>query len=345
MVLHDYYNRLIMTNKEQNDLISVIVPIYNTGQPLTECIESILKQTYAPIEILMVDDGSTDEVTLSICNEYEENYQNITVIHQTNGGPSKARNSGIELAHGKYIAFVDSDDCIDADSYKILHATALEYGVPLVLGAMDIIGYKQKFANCGLQNGKYSIETILSKFLQGYWHSSCTNLYQRDLIKDIKFPLGEINEDYIFNFNVLINCNNVAIMNMPLYHYVRRENSRTSSPASIKHLDWLMHTEYVEKRVLSLFGDRLFDEAKFQKLYSNIILANKCILSLLEGIKDEPNKVYSVTVSNLNKMRSEILSNKLLSNRLRLFGLLLSIVPNLYKMSTLSILKIKRWIH
>lgn len=324
------------------NLISVIVPIYNTGQPLAGCIDSILRQTYAPIEILLVDDGSTDEVTLSICDKYEQNHANITVIHQTNGGPSKARNTGIESARGRYVAFVDSDDCIDSDAYQQLHQTAKKYDVPLVLGAMRIDGARQLNYGYGLKDGKHTQKEILSKFMLGNWHSACTNLYSKSLIKEIRFPLNEINEDYIFNFEVLLRAKEIAVFNKPFYHYIKQENSRTGAPASMKHLDWLRHTEYVSDRVAELFGTELAGEASYQNLFANIVLSNKCILSIANGFKDEPTALYKITTKNIRANKSRVFQNPYLSARFRLFAVALCIAPRLYKNFVLATLKLKK---
>ncbi len=327
-----------------NDLISVIVPVYNTGTPLKHCIDSILNQTYSTLEIILVDDGSTDNVTLSICQDFLRKHPNIVLIHQENGGPSKARNTGIEHANGKYITFVDSDDFIDSNAYYDLLKTAHKYNVLLVLGAMNIEGAKQLYASSGLKDGKYERAIIMSKFLKGHWHSTCTNLYSANILQDIRFPLNEINEDYIFNFEVLLKCDKIAVLNNAFYHYIKNGESRTAAPVSIKHLDWLKHTEYVKNRILSIYENKLADEAIFQFLFSNIVLANKCILSLSNGISNEPNLIYNITTANLKRVRQSIFRNKSLSKRYRFFGVALSTTPQLYKTITLLIIRIKRWI-
>ena len=104
-----------------NNLISVIIPVYNVENYLDECIQSVLQQTYKNLEIILVDDGSTDNSGV-ICDEYKDKDTRITVLHQKNGGISKARNVGIEYAHGEYIGFVDSDDFIHPQMYELLYA-------------------------------------------------------------------------------------------------------------------------------------------------------------------------------------------------------------------------------
>ena len=104
-----------------NELISVIVPVYNTGVYLEACVESIIHQDYPNIEIIIVDDRSKDEQTLSICDILQNKYNNVVVYHKSNGGSSDARNYGLEVSQGKYVAFVDSDDTISPTMYSTLY--------------------------------------------------------------------------------------------------------------------------------------------------------------------------------------------------------------------------------
>lgn len=325
-----------------NDLISVIVPIYNTGTPLKRCIDSLLSQTYSPIEIILVDDGSTDGITSSICQEYKRNHPSIVLIHQENGGAAKARNTGIVNAKGRFLAFVDSDDSVDSDAYFNLHEAIIHYDTPIVLGNLTIEGTHQAFGNCGLPDGIYKKNTILSKFLQGYWCSACTNLYNAKTIRDIRFPVNEVNEDYIFNFKVIMNCENIGIVNKPYYHYIRRADSVTSQPASLKFLDWINHAVYVRDQVKESFGRELESEANFQYLYANIVLANKCILTFIKGKNENADKLYDTVVSNLRKDKRLILKNKFLKKKYKISGICLISFPNLYKYVVSHLFKLAR---
>lgn len=331
-----------MTALDKSDLISVIVPIYNTGTPLKRCVDSLLQQEYSPLEIILVDDGSIDKETLSLCEHFQHSYPNIRVIHQANGGASKARNTGIDNAKGRFIGFVDSDDRIDKDAYKNLYEMAVKHDASLVLGALEIEGGRQRSKSNKLSDGIHSAKEVISEFLLGSWHSACTNLYAKSLIGDTRFPQNEINEDYIFNFEILTKSDAVAILNKPFYHYIRTEGSVTSKPASMKHLDWLKHTNYVMKRTAELYDGELADEAAYQNLYANIILSNKCLLNIARGFKDEPSKLYSITTCNLRDQRNDVFNNPLLNLRLRVCGVLLSTVPGLYKNLILTLLKLKK---
>lgn len=325
-----------------NDLISVIVPVYNTGAPLRDCLDSILSQSYTPVEIIVVDDGSTDRETIQICDKYAADNQSVKLIRQTNSGPSKARNVGIAEARGEFIAFVDSDDRIDPDAYTNLHRSASCNGVDLVLGFFNMIGARKSFTDCQLPDGVHDRTTILPLFLRGFWHSACTNLYRASLIKHITFPLNEINEDFIFNFEVLMACKRIAIFNRPFYHYIRRENSRTSAPATMRFLDWVKHTERVRVEVRREFGDKLRHEADFQYLYSLIVLCNKCVLNIADGHTGQPSELYDIVSRRLRHESRLIFTSPCLSARLRLSAMMITLSPNLYKVSVTILKKLKR---
>ncbi|MCH5346387.1 MAG: glycosyltransferase [Muribaculaceae bacterium] len=323
------------------DLISVIVPIYNTGERLKGCIESILAQDYPNIEIILVDDGSTDGTTLSILKKYE-NKDNIVIIHQINGGLSVARNTGIENAKGKYVAFVDSDDLIERDSYSRLHVVATKHEVPLVLGGIKKDDSDALFCDSGLEDGIYSNIEILSKFLQGSWHSACSNLYSKSLIGDIRFPPKEINEDYIFNFKILCKTTEIFILNYPFYHYIKSDNSITTSPAKLKHLDYIRHTEFIKQEVFENYNKELADEAEFQYIFANIVLANKSIMSMAKGFTEEPKQLYKICTRNLEKIKQEVYRNPFLSKKYRISATGLIFFPYLYRTLITTFLKLKR---
>lgn len=323
------------------DLISVVVPVYNTGVALRRCVDSLVAQDYPYLEIILVDDGSEDEITLSICDEFENRYDNIRVIHQSNGGPSKARNTGIEASKGKYIAFVDSDDIVDSNTYSILHGFASQHIVSLVLGTLVVENGEGHSRNNDIVDDRiYSQREILSLFMLGKWHSACTNLYSREIIGDTRFPLNEINEDYIFNFWILLKIENAYVYSTPFYHYIKHLESRTGAPATLKHVDWLKHTQEVAESVKRNFGEALKAEAEYQELFANIILSNKCVLNFADGYKDGPKEIFAITTRNLRQNRKSILSNKFLSRRLKFMGIALSSCPALYKSLILTVKKL-----
>ena len=218
---------------DQN-LISIIVPIYNVEKYLDRCINSIINQSYKNLEIILVNDGSTDD-SLKICEKYKLIDNRIKIINKKNGGLSDARNYGIDVAKGKYISFVDSDDLIHIDMYKILY---------------DVISTKNsdiaicRYKKFNINNGNYIIydskkkkrnikfncvsnEYALGKCLntKQFTVSAWSKLYKRELFNNLKFPVGTEMEDWAIIVDLMIKSKKVVMINQKLYYYFYRNNS------------------------------------------------------------------------------------------------------------------------
>lgn len=202
--------------------ISIIIPIYNTQQYLKRCLDSVLKQTLDNIEIICVDDCSTDS-SLEIVKEYSNHCKNLKILQlEKNSGASSARNAGIALAHGEYLAFLDSDDEVDLNFYEKLYEKAKEGNYDIVRGRAVEIAYdgKRSFVK-QVQNG--------SKFFcLNYW---IVAIYKRSLITEnniffsTKHPLGE---DLLFLHQSLIAAQSLEFVDEVYYYYFRRENGADS---------------------------------------------------------------------------------------------------------------------
>lgn len=211
-------------------LITVIIPVYNVKPYLSKCLESVGKQSYKNLEIILVDDGS-DDGSFSICKEFSKRDSRIKLYHTKNLGLSHARNVGLDHANGEYIVFVDSDDYIhenmistmmdkaeDADlvicNYKrVLNDTKKEIPQDAKCLKDDSWNYKQFWEHYYLKN--------LNVFCCVAWNK----LYKRKLFKNIRYPINEIHEDeYIIN-DIVSRCNKIKIINDVLYYYVQRGNS------------------------------------------------------------------------------------------------------------------------
>lgn len=207
------------------ELVTIIVPIYKVEQYLERCINSLLRQTYTYLEIILVDDGSPDRCG-EICDSYAQKDERIRVIHKQNGGLSSARNSGIELCTGEWIMFVDSDDFIASDTVEYLLKLCCEYRV--------------KISQCGLVRGtcdSFPDETVAENVrvwefrkLYGAPHrvystTAWAKLYDATLFREIRFPYGLINEDEDAIFKVFYTAERIVISNRHLYYYYMSENS------------------------------------------------------------------------------------------------------------------------
>lgn len=214
-----------MSNKEP--LISVIIPVYNVKDYLRKCLDSICNQTYRNLEILVIDDGSTDG-SGAVCDDYAAKDLRINVIHKENGGQSSARNRGIAMAKGDYLAFVDSDDWIENEMYEKLYDNIIKYGVDI-----SMCSYIQHYPNrsrakCDsdqifIWTGREAIRELIrgKKVTSMVWDK----LYKRSLFDEIKFPAGKIFEDAAIVYRLFAKANKVLLLEKPYYHYVTRPGS------------------------------------------------------------------------------------------------------------------------
>ena len=250
-----------------SELVSVVVPIYNMARYLPRCVDSVLEQSYKNLQIILVNDGSTDE-SLVICEEYARRDSRVEIINKKNGGLSDARNAGILSAKGEYIAFVDSDDyvhhqyienmylCIKRDNSDIcicdLHSVNE--------GEEDLADISRKPALSDYPaEGLYSAEAaMIAIYNTKYYHViACNKLYRRKLFDDIKYPIGRLHEDEFVLHRLFSSCNLVSIHPERLYYYVRRLASTTGKPYSADRLDALDAFDdrmcfYLEKKTYSL---------------------------------------------------------------------------------------------
>lgn len=227
----------------ENQLISVIVPIYNVEQYIHTCLDSIINQTYKKLEIILIDDGSTDNCP-GICDEYAKKDKRIKVIHKKNGGLSDARNSGLKIAGGSIISFIDSDDYIALNMFEEMYNIMIsEYSDIVSCGVK--IAYDQQYANkANPETG--NVETmdtssamkellVDGKLKQHVWNK----LYKKDLIKDILFEKGKYHEDVFWSYQAIARAKKVTVTSNQYYYYIQRSNSIMGEDYSEKRLDAL----------------------------------------------------------------------------------------------------------
>jgi glycosyltransferase involved in cell wall biosynthesis len=209
--------------------ISVIVPVYNVEKYLSRCVDSIINQTYTNLEIILVDDGSTDAGG-KMCDEYAQQDNRIIVIHKENGGLSDARNAGLDIATGEYIGFVDSDDFIALEFYEILYKTLIKTNSDLAFCEF------QRFHNDTeiiKNHTNYKVRTdkgidILNNFYNKHYVTYVVmwnKLYKKDIWKNLRFPFGKIHEDEFVIHEIFYLAKQISFINASLYYYFHRENS------------------------------------------------------------------------------------------------------------------------
>ena len=212
------------------ELISVIVPVYNVAPYLDRCVKSIVDQTYKNLEIILVDDGSTD-ASGEMCDIWAERDNRIKVIHKLNGGPSEARNAGIDLSTGDYLGFADSDDWLDTVMLEALYtAIRNNQGVNMaVCGFAKVFGDKIKEKQCSGRvytlTRDEAIHDVLYRCLPISSASSCNKLYARRLWDTMRFPVGMYYEDAYVRSRMYVQCEKIAVVDQNLYFYYQREDS------------------------------------------------------------------------------------------------------------------------
>ena len=269
------------------ELISVVIPIYNVEKYLNKCIESIINQSYSNLEIILIDDGSKDTSGI-MCDSYVLKDNRIKVIHKENGGLSDARNVGIEKEKGEYIVFIDSDDWIDEKMIEILYNVIKKNNSDISICdyflaySEEIQTQKEDIEIINLSNIE-ALKKIYDKDLGVCMIVAWNKLYKRNLFKDdIRYPYGKIHEDEFTTYKLLYKAEKISYTNQKMYYYRQRENSITSSfnkkrldcleafDERTKYMKYIVKNESLYKETLrEYYGLIIVMYFKYEKFYSN----------------------------------------------------------------------------
>lgn len=213
-----------MAVKDIQELISIIVPVYNVEKYLDRCMQSILQQTYQRLEIILVDDGSTDS-SAQKCDSYARRDSRVTVIHKQNGGLSDARNAGLEAASGAYIGYVDSDDWIEPDMYERMYRACVENDAQLAV-CRYFNEYRDRTESGGSGSVvSFSRDELLKIYIGGddayvIYNSVWSKLFKRDLVEGMVFPKGRNSEDIMYTTRAFCRAHKAVYLDSSFYHYV-----------------------------------------------------------------------------------------------------------------------------
>lgn len=260
------------------EIISVIVPIYKVEEYLERCINSILNQTYKHLEIILVNDGSPDKCP-NICEEYAKKDDRIKVIHKENGGLSDARNYGLNIAIGKYISFVDSDDYIEKNMYQDMINELRKNNADIISCAINNV-YSDRSVSSDIEERVYDTESALKDLILGrnlnqtVWNK----LYKKDVINGILFEKGKINEDDFWTYQVFSNSKKIITLNKALYNYIHRESSIMGQGYSEKNLNGL-EARYNQYKFIEKNYPKLSLIAKKSVFFYAIFLYQKLLIS------------------------------------------------------------------
>ena len=300
----------------ENDLITIIVPVYKVEKYLAKCIENIINQSYANLEIILIDDGSPDNCG-EMCDNYAREDKRIKVIHKENGGLSDARNRAIDITTGKYILLVDSDDYLEKNAVEYLSNVANKYNADIVIGQSNLVyegkeGKKVKvysdFTREDSQEEIYNAEQALEMMLYNskFTNNALNKLYRTTLFEDIRYPVGKLYEDLATTYKLISKSEKIVLGKKITYNYLTDRN------------DSIMNKKFDLRRMQGLeFTEEILDFVK--KYYPNIEksaisrLYMECIFILLKipfgkKYKEQNRKLrqylrkYRITVTTNKKM-------------------------------------------
>ena len=252
-----YKEKVVYIMKQSEDLVSVIVPIYNVEKYLNKCVDSIVNQTYKNLEIVLVDDGSTDD-SGKICDEYAGKDSRIKVVHKENGGLSDARNNGIDISNGRYLAFIDSDDWIEPNMIEKMYSNAIENNADISVCQYEIVHSREAVINNN--HGRIFVyegtDIVLAMYKYAMFAShACNKIYGKELFNGIRYPVGKLYEDQYTTYKLLWKAKRLVCTEEKYYYYYMRNGSIVNGRFDEKKLDVLYATE----EAAGFFKDRFND--------------------------------------------------------------------------------------
>lgn len=325
---------------ENQPLISVIVPIYNVEKYLVRCLDSLAAQTYRNLEVILIDDGSTDD-SGAIADRYVKKDKRFYVIHQQNGGLSNARNHGIEVAKGKYLTFVDSDDTVTPDYVEFMYEllAAHDFRAKLAMCSLNNVytttGTEQNMGNGEITalSGEKAIEMMCYHDLV----DTCAyaKLGHRDLYQTVRFPEGKIFEDMATTYRLFDQCDIIECGFFPKYNYMLRDDSITTSGFNAKKLELLEMTDQMAKFV----GDKypnLRQATLRRQVYARFSTLNKILET--GGAVAEKDEI----ISFLKQHKNAVLKDPKTPKRDRIAYLMLGLGLPLYRSAWNLYVKVKK---
>ena len=294
----------------QDDIVSIIVPIYNVEKYLKRCIKSILGQTYKKIQIILVDDGSTDNCP-AICDEYAEKDNRIKVIHKKNGGLSDARNAGIKHANGKYITFIDSDDYIDQNYIQVLYESIIKTKSDIAIAGHKTIYPKKTIIHKAKSSIQITSEEALYRLLydKELDTSAWAKLYKTALFNYIKYPKGRLFEDTATTYKLLDTAKKITIIPKAIYNYEIRDNSISTQEFSDKKMDMITSTEEMTQYIFK----------KYPQLENGcnrrLMFAYLSTLSQTTRSNRVPKKYVNIIMKYIRQNRRKVLNDKNIPKR------------------------------
>lgn len=307
-------------------LVSVVIPVYNVENVLEKCINSVLSQTYKNLQIILVDDGSTDN-SGNICDAFCKKDDRVAVIHKKNGGLSDARNVGLKQVSGDYISFIDSDDWVSEDFIETLidNAVSHQADISIVDYAMVFESGKIKYVNNNYKeleifNTREALQQLL---IQNISFMVCNKLYKKEIFDNVEFPVGQLYEDASIGLKTFLKTKKVVICHKAKYFYFQREGSIVNSVFTEKKLS-LIDTCNEILRYSS-------DNGVF--FYESHALKIRCLISFIMQSYLTNKEYTKMLKESLKNERKYLLNNKYLDIRKKIAG---ELIINNFPLSILA---------
>lgn len=217
---------------DKNYKITVIIPVYKVEEYLDKCVQSVVKQTYKNLEIILVDDGSPDNCP-KMCDDWAKKDARIKVIHKENGGLSSARNAGLDIATGEYITFLDSDDYIDLEMIETLYTQVRRFSADVAMCRFKFVYPNGEEKNIYIEDDEVTVHNqldLVNLLLENRDTSlvlSCAKLYKKSIFDKLRFEMGKLHEDEFILLDVIERTNSLIIVNKCFYNYLKRPDSIT----------------------------------------------------------------------------------------------------------------------
>lgn len=328
-------------SEREKELISVIIPCYNVEKYIDRCVESVLNQTYRNLEIILVDDGSTDS-TGKICDRYSQTDRRIRVVHQKNGGLSSARNTGLKVATGMYIGFVDSDDWIERDFYSYLFDLMNRYRVDIAQCAYFLTDGRTKFSEFGEEIKKVNQDELMNIFFRTKGEASNSSvwnrLYKHDVIRGIAFPDGYVNEDVFFSYFVFLRTNDAVISNQPKYNYFI--NSEGITRGALRKQDLSLY--YVWDKVIEdarKNNPQYYEKAVLNRQRAIFTLLSKYVIYGTSDKEVFSSEWMGEQIRELRGAYRQLMRSKALDKKRKVLLLFLCISPSMLRIIYVSLKK------
>ncbi|MGI6180371.1 glycosyltransferase family 2 protein [Butyricicoccus intestinisimiae] len=313
------------------DKISIIIPVYNVESYLDECIQSVIKQSYTNLEILLIDDGSTDK-SGEICDSYKIQDDRIKVIHKKNGGLSDARNVGIEAASGSYIGFVDSDDYIDKDMYEVLYRNIIQYNADISMCKARLVDNQKIIKDTFHEDTVQVFDTkkdILQAIYLGHGASIAVplKLYKKEIFFHIRFPVAKTYEDAFVSWPIIKNAKRMVLQEISKYNYRQRAGSITHAKKYTQNILDVMEAYQDNYNAISVFDKNLAPIALCRVWWSYRIA-----LGRIYGV--EKNEFSKTVIKNIRSLIwhdwCKMMKNPYMSRRQLLIMVIVYFTPSLY---------------